>query len=180
MIRRAAEKDIPDVARIYEHILDQEEAGEVHIGWVRGIYPTEQTAREALEKKELFVDDEDGAIVAAAKINQEQVPEYRDACWEYQVPDEQVMVLHTLVVDPASSGRGCGRRFVDFYETYARQHGCGFLRMDTNAVNERARRLYEKLGFREVGIVPCVFNGIEGVRLVCLEKKLTDDLPGIE
>lgn len=33
-------------------------------------------------------------------------------------------------------------------------------------------RLYARLGYREAGIVPCVFNGIKGVGLVCLEKKL--------
>ena len=46
------------------------------------------------------------------------------------------------------------------------------LRMDTNAKNENARRFYKKLGYSEVGIVPCVFNGIDGVNLVLLEKKL--------
>ena len=44
--------------------------------------------------------------------------------------------------------------------------------MDTNAKNAAARRLYSRLGYREAGIVPCVFNGIPDVRLVCLEKKL--------
>ena len=43
--------------------------------------------------------------------------------------------------------------------------------MDTNAKNIGARRFYEKLGYTEVGIVPCVFNGIAGVELVLLEKK---------
>ena len=44
--------------------------------------------------------------------------------------------------------------------------------MDTNAVNTAARTLYKKLGYTEVGIVPCVFNGIPDVKLVCLEKLL--------
>ena len=44
---------------------------------------------------------------------------------------------------------------------------------DTNARNMRARALYQKLGYREADIVPCVFNGLEGVQLVLLEKQLT-------
>ena len=44
--------------------------------------------------------------------------------------------------------------------------------MDTNARNVRARAMYAKLGYVEADIVPCVFNGIEGVQLVCLEKTL--------
>ena len=44
--------------------------------------------------------------------------------------------------------------------------------MDTNARNTPARALYAKLGYAEVGVVEGVFNGIPGVRLVCLEKGL--------
>ena len=59
-----------------------------------------------------------------------------------------------------------------FYEEYAAACGCPYLRMDTNARNHRARALYGRLGYAEVGILPCEFNGIPGVDLVCLEKRL--------
>nr|WP_296093717.1 hypothetical protein [uncultured Dorea sp.] len=52
------------------------------------------------------------------------------------------------------------------------EHNCPYFRMDTNERNTAARRLYKKLGYWEADIVSCVFNGIEGVQLVCLEKKL--------
>lgn len=172
-IRKAVLEDIPHVAAIYDHILTEEESGRAVIGWIRGVYPTRQTARDALKAGTLFVLERDGAIAAAAKIDQNQVPEYANAPWQYpDVPEQQVMVLHTLVVDPAFAGRGCGKAFVAFYEQYARDHGCPYLRMDTNAKNTAARRLYAGLGYREAGIVSCVFNGIPDVQLVCLEKKL--------
>ena len=82
------------------------------------------------------------------------------------------MVLHTLAVDPLAQGRGYGRAFVAGYEDYARAHGCLYLRMDTNRTNAAARAMYAKLGYAERGIVDCTFNGIPGVRLVCLEKRL--------
>ena len=44
--------------------------------------------------------------------------------------------------------------------------------MDTNARNTRARALYKKLGYEEIAIVPCQFNGIDGVQLVLLEKRV--------
>jgi len=65
-----------------------------------------------------------------------------------------------------------GRRFVDFYENYALELGCPYLRMDTNERNARARAMYKKLGYREIGVIPTVFNGIAGVNLVLLEKAL--------
>ena len=110
---------------------------------------------------------------AAAKINQIQVPEYANAQWRYpDAPEGEIMVLHTLVVEPAQAGRGYGSAFVQFYEDYAREYGCSYLRMDTNAKNQAARKLYAHLGYWESGIVDCNFNGIPGVALVCLEKKL--------
>lgn len=172
-IRKGAPADIPAVAAIYDRILTREEQGLAVIGWIRGIYPTEQTAVEALEAGELFVLEEDGAVAAAARINQEQVPAYAGARWACpEAPPEKVMVLHTLVVDPLRAGRGCGTEFVRFYETYALERGCPYLRMDTNERNAAARRLYARLGYREADIVPCTFNGIGGVQLVCLEKTL--------
>ena len=85
---------------------------------------------------------------------------------------EQVRVLHTLVVAPAVKGRGCGTAFVRFYEELARTTGRPYLRIDTNARNTPARALYARLGYTEAGIVAGTFNGIPGVELVCLEKKV--------
>lgn len=172
MIRKAAREDIPGVVRIYDAILEQEANGTCTTGWIKGVYPTEQTALDALAHGELFVLEADGAIVAAARINQEQVPVYADAAWEFPAEDNEVLVLHTLVVAPDAAGRGYGTQFVQYYEALAAQCGCRYLRMDTNARNLPARALYRKLGYREAGIVPCDFNGIPGVQLVCLEKRI--------
>ena len=193
MIRKATAEDIPAVAAIYEAILQREEQGELVIGWQRGVYPTEETARQALAAGTLYVmeeeprtEDEDhhskdhhGAagrpdIVAAAKIDRQQVDVYADCDWKYPAKDSEVLVLHTLVVDPKESGRGHGSAFVAFYEQLARELGCKCLRIDTNERNRAARRLYSRLGYREAGILPCRFNGIEGVNLVTLEKSLVD------
>lgn len=172
-VRKGTSADIPQIVRIYGHILDAEEQGRATVGWIRGVYPTEQTALRTLEAGELFVMMEGAEVAAAAVINKNQVPVYAEVPWQdCEAPEEQVMVLHTLVVDPAFSGKGLGTAFVEFYERYALERGCPYLRMDTNARNQAARQLYHHLGYREAGIVPCVFNGIEGVQLVCLEKRL--------
>ena len=173
VIRKGAAADIPQIAAIYDRIHTREEAGQSAVGWVRDIYPTRATAQAALDAGELFVLEHGGAVAAAARINQIQVPEYANARWQHpQAPAEQVMVLHTLVVDPLQGGRGLGTAFVRFYEEYARENGCPYLRMDTNEKNRSARALYARLGYQEVGIVDCCFNGIAGVKLVCLEKTL--------
>ena len=96
----------------------------------------------------------------------------REEAGAEDAPEEQVFVLHTLVIAPEAAGRGYGRAFVAFYEDLARKNGCTELRMDTNERNLAARTLYHKLGYTEVDILPTVFNGISGVNLVLLEKYL--------
>lgn len=170
--RKATHEDIDAVARIYDAIHSCEEAGTASVGWARGVYPTRDTALAALQRGDLFVQQEQDRITGAAVINRLQVDCYRGANWQHPAEDREVMVLHTLVIDPCCARRGLGQDFVAFYEQYALQNGCPFLRMDTNARNLRARALYKKLGYTESDTVPCVFNGIAGVQLVLLEKKL--------
>lgn len=171
-IRKAVDIDLPQITDIYSAIHTEEEEGHAVIGWKRGIYPIRNTAYSALQREELFVLEDECEVVASAIINQTQVPEYSICRWKYAAPAEKVMVLHTLVVDPRKKGYGYGTAFVSFYEQYAQERNCPFLRMDTNAINLTARKLYAHLGYEEVGIVDCTFNGLSGVHLVCLEKKI--------
>lgn len=172
IIRKAKEHDVDAISLIYEEIHTEEEAGRSTIGWIRGVYPTRDTALAALDRDDLFVLEEEGAILGSAIINRIQVDVYEGAPWDYPALEEEVTVLHTLVISPSKSRRGLGSRFVKFYEDYGKETGSPCLRMDTNARNLTARALYKKLGYKEIDIVPCVFNGIEGVNLVLLEKKI--------
>lgn len=173
--RKAERADIPAIAEIYADIHTAEESGKTSTGWIRSIYPTRKTAEQSLERGDLFVAEDNGIIVGTAIINQQQVDVYEKGNWSYDAPDAEIMVLHTLVISPKYSGKGYGSGFVRFYEEYALSHNCRYLRIDTNAKNARARAMYKKLGFQEIGIVPCVFNGIEGVQLVLLEKAAVEN-----
>jgi len=172
MIRKAVRADLDAVARIYDEIHDAEENGQISVGWNRRIYPVKATAEEALARGDLFVLEKDGGIAGAAVINQIQVDVYYGAPWKYAAGEEQVCVLHTLVISPRCAGEGLGKTFVRFYESYAESQGCMELRIDTNEKNDIARAMYHALGYEEVCIVPAVFNGIPGVQLVLLEKWL--------
>lgn len=172
IFRKAQECDIDKIEKIYSDIIAEEEKGLSAIGWIRGVYPTRKTAEAAHFRGDLFVAEDDGVVVGAAIINKQQVDTYKQAKWRYEADDDKIMVLHTLVISPKMSGRGYGKRFVDFYESYALSNGCPYLRIDTNEKNIRARAMYKKLGFSEIDIIPCDFNGIKGIGLVLLEKKL--------
>lgn len=170
MIRKATAADISAIAAIYNALLAREEQGLLTTGWTRGIYPTEQTALDALTAGTLYVLEDEGRVTAAAKIDQHQMPQYAQCLWQYEAPPERVLVLHTLVVDPSVKGKGYGTAFVRFYEQLGRETGRNCLHIDTNARNTPARTLYARLGYTEAGIISGSFNGIPGVQLVCLEK----------
>lgn len=173
IIRRATPSDLDAIESIYNKIFSkEEESGKVTTGWERGIYPRRETAEAALKREDMFVMEDDGYIVGTGIINKEQVDVCEKAKWKFSAKDSEVMVLHTLVIDPDKSGRGYGKKFVDFYEDYAREKSCKYLRMDTNEKNKPARSLYKKLGFEEIDCIPCLFNGLEGVNLILFEKKL--------
>lgn len=170
MFRKATVNDIDEITALYMDVHTEEEAGRMSTGWIRSIYPTMETVKTMVASDDLFVNEIDGKIVTVGRINQEQVDVYENVDWEYKFGEEEVMVLHTLAVLPSEQGKGYARSFCQFYENYALDHGCPCLRIDTNEKNQKARALYKKIGYREAGIVPCIFNGIEGVPLVCLEK----------
>lgn len=164
MIRKATLQDIDAVHEIYERIHDAKQ----DIGWIKGVYPVKQTAVDAVKRNDLFVMEADHKIVGSAIINTQQVDAYAQGNWKYET--NQVCVLHTLVISPLCYGHGYGSEFVAYYEKYAKEHGFHELRMDTNEKNKKARALYAKLGYEEIGMVPTVFNGIPNVNLIILEK----------
>ena len=172
MIRKAVLADLDAVVGIYDEIHLAEETGLICVGWKRGVYPVRATAEEALRRNDLFVLEKDGVIAGSGIINSMQVDAYAKARWQYEADDDRVCVLHTLTISPRASGKGLGTRFVGFYEAYALEHGCFELRIDTNERNLAARRMYRRLGYSEIDIVPTVFNGIPDVGLVLLEKRL--------
>ena len=55
IFRKALKSDVPKAFGIYEKILDEEEKGNVSIGWKRGVYPTEATASNAFDGGEFYV-----------------------------------------------------------------------------------------------------------------------------
>ena len=83
MIRKATDRDISAIADIYARIHKAEAAGRLSTGWLKDVYPTEATARAALAAGDLFVLEDGGRVVAAARINRVQMPEYALVDWKY-------------------------------------------------------------------------------------------------
>ncbi len=170
--RKATENDIDAIERIYDKIHKAEKVGKLTVGWEEGVYPVRETAVRALAKDELFVSEADGKAVGSAILNHFQPEGYDRVKWQYEYDESKILVMHTLTVDPDYGKKGIGSKFTLFYEEYARKKGCLALRIDTQEKNAAARKMYNKLGFREIGITDVSFNGIPSVHLVLLEKNV--------
>lgn len=170
--RPATERDIDAISAIYQEIHAAEAEGKACAGWQAGVYPVRATAEAALRRGDLFALTDGDTVVGAAIINHVQMPAYAQIHWTRDAKEEEVMVLHTLVISPRLARRGYGTAAVAFYEDWARKNGCLCLRMDTNIHNVTARALYRKLGYREMEVVDCPFNGIASIPLLMLEKTL--------
>lgn len=167
-IKKGRLSDVDKAEEIYNELFESEAVK--CTGWIKGVYPTRDTLLKAFYDDKLYVLENDGDIVGVARIDTNQVDVYKNVKWKYET--DTAFVLHTLVIKPSEHNKGFASKFVSFYEKLAKENGCRVLRMDTNAKNKKARALYKKLGYEEAGIVPCTFNGIPDVMLVCLEKKI--------
>jgi len=172
VIRKAAAADLPGIGEIYEAIFVQEARGPAYTNWLRGTYPTVDSARQVLEAGTLYVGEEDGVLLGVVNLNGVQLPEYDEIPWSIPAEREAVGVIHTLCIHPRQSGRGRARQMAAFCEETARAQGKSVIRLDTWEGNVPANRLYPSLGYRFAGATEFFFQGYIRETLNCYEKAL--------
>lgn len=171
-IRKAVPQDIDAVEQIYNAVLDDQEQNTNFTNWQRGSYPTRETAETALTAGTLYIQTEGDKMVGCAVFNHEQLPEYANVRWEYPGTGNEILVIHTLCIDPAAAGKGYAKALVSYAEALGRELGCTALRLDTYEGNTPARAMYNKLGYRFVGGTEFFFQGYIRETLVLFEKQL--------
>jgi len=171
-IRKATINDLDGVARVYDAVHDDQAVHGNFTNWQKGVYPARSTGEKALAEGTLYVLLEGETLIGTAIFNHEQLPEYQNVEWLYPGEGTQVMVIHTLCIDPAVSGRGYARAMVSYAEELAQQKGCTAMRLDTYEGNLPARALYTKLGYRLAGGTEFFFQGFIHEVLVLFEKEL--------
>lgn len=67
------------------------------------------------------------------------------------LPKEDHVVLANVAIDPSATGAGLGRAFMDLAEAEARKLGHEKLRLSTHVDMPENVRLYEHLGWHEIG-----------------------------
>lgn len=173
MLRLAVTADLAAINQIYNEILDEEDKRPAsYTNWQRGKYPTQDTARQAMEDGTLWVAEENGTVYGCVNLNGVQLPEYDNIPWSIPASRDQVMVIHTLVISPRWAGKGKAREMVAFCEEEARRQGKAVIRLDTYEGNLPANAMYPRLGYRYAGATEFFFQGFIHENLNCYEKQL--------
>jgi len=150
LVRRAHKDDLPRLLELLRicvaHMLS---AG---IDQWDDLYPSEATLRADVAAGTLYIAATPGHPVAGAfVVDQRQEPEYAGVAWRLEGRD--VGVVHRLMVDPRCQRRGLGRHLMAFAELAARRLGCAAIRLDAFTGNAASLRLYQTLGYEDVGQV---------------------------
>ena len=139
-LRKAKEKDLPQLRRIYEDIVAEMKRNGVDL-W-NEFYPYEALPGD-IQADRLWLLCDGERIAAAFAL--ERLPDSGDVKW--QSPQAPAMTLMRLGVDPAYQHKGIGAECIAHARDIARQQGCEFLRLFVVDINTPAERFYLKCGF---------------------------------
>lgn len=145
MIRQARVEDLEQIEEAYNEHFAHEQTHTAYTIFKRDIYPTRQTATDALNEGALHVYENDGQIAGSIIVNEKMPPEYARVPWNVA---GRALVIHLLMVRPRMTGKGVASALVAHAFGLARERSCASVRLDTGSQNAPAVALYTKLGFR--------------------------------
>ena len=92
---------------------------------------------------------------------------------------DDVAHLNLLAVAPTHRRRGLARALVQWLEESALTAGTFIIGLELRAGNEAARAFYRALGYRELGQIPCYYQGVESaIRMVRDVRGERANIPG--
>ena len=169
MIRKATFDDIELIEDTYN---DHFKHGAFTI-FKKGIYPTRKDAERAVNHGTLYVYEENNSIAGSMIVDKVQPAEYTKISWGQTFANNEVMVIHLLMVRPSKAGKGIATTLVRYAMELAGSSSCKALRLDTGSQNIPALSLYKKLGFQVVATASMnVGSAIEHSGHLFLEKLL--------
>ncbi|MBD5511656.1 MAG: GNAT family N-acetyltransferase [Lachnospiraceae bacterium] len=106
MIRKATFDDIELIEDTYnEHFKHEMKHGAFTI-FKKGIYPTRKDAEKAVDVGTLYVYEENNSIAGSMIVDKVQPAEYTKITWGQTFANDEVMVIHLLIVRPSKTGKG--------------------------------------------------------------------------
>ncbi len=117
-----------------------------------------------IEKGNFYIWLENEIIVSAVSLDKEQPEGYEEQDWQHK--DIPFLVVHRLAVLPGLQNKGIGEKVMKDVIRVAREKSCQVIRLDAFTGNPGAVKLYEKLGYSDVGEI---YFSYQKVPFMCLE-----------
>ena len=114
------------------------------------IYPSKAVLNGDIENQQMYLIEVEGRVAGFTVINEDQSPKYADVDWKY---DGRVLVVHRLTIHPDYQRQKLASHLMDFAEEMAATENYDCIRLDAFTLNPTAFGMYEKRGYRRVGIV---------------------------
>ena len=150
-IHKCVMSDLEAVAAFYDQVNLHLERTINYPKWKYGIYPSEESVREAIQSDTQYMCTEDGTVLGAFVLNTDPQGDYQCGEWRAELKEGEYLVIHTLAVNPNFLGRGVGNQMVAYSIVAAKKRGLRAVRLDVVPDNTPAIRLYERLGFQWAG-----------------------------
>ncbi len=110
-------------------------------------YPRAPHFKEDIQSDRLFVHEQEGRILGVYAFCTDDEPAYRAVRWH----GSSSPIIHRLLVDPSSWGRGVADELLVHAACRAASSGAGTLRTDTHPANGPMRRLLRRHQFERRG-----------------------------
>ncbi len=82
-------------------------------------------------------------------------------------PNSPIFRVYAIAVDEPFAGRGLGSRLLSWAEDYALERGGREMRLEVQASNEPATRMYDRNGYRVMRALPGYYqDGSDGLRMM--------------
>ena len=145
-----------DIMRdFYWKLIDGIAERQEEVGWIKGVYPSDEMMKDALIKGEMYLllsDETEGYgpenILGAVILNSDYNEGYEGISWNVDCNYSEVLIPHALGVSADVQGKGVGRRLVAEMIKLAKREGKKAVRLDILGRNHIAEKLYTSAGFK--------------------------------
>ncbi len=145
MIRRAEERDIPELLRLLLQV------NNVHAAGRPDLFKMNCRKYEAADLEDILRDGDRPVFVLTEdgeKVKGYAFAEMEVHAGEHNQVDRRTLYIDDICVDEDARGQGVGRALYGHVKSYAREMGCHNVTLNVWSLNPGAMKFYEAMGMK--------------------------------
>ena len=173
-LKEVSIKDLDQIRTLYWRLLDSSPKYGQILQWKKNIYPNDDDWNSYIVKGEMYLILKDMDVIGAVAVTNAQSKEYRKIHWRVKADDQDVAVVHLLMVLPEYQGDGAATAALDEIIKLAADKKKKAVRLDAIGTNVPAQKLYEKYGFVNCGTAQEYYESTGETEFVFYEYALAE------